>query len=92
MAEYKEVFDFAAKVGCLEGYLYDRHNLEPSYFPNWVGNIERLYKALPQEAKADFRPQFQEVLKKICDHCNKLLGADDQITKRMTQMLAELEG
>ena len=90
MSAYRELFDFAAKVGCLEGYLYDRHNLEPGYFPNWVGNIERLYKALPPAVKADFNPQYQEVMKKICDHCNKLLGADDLITKQVTKMLAEI--
>lgn len=92
MGLYRDLFDFAAKVGCLEGYLYERHNLEPAYLPNWVENIYNMHKALTEEARGDLKPQYQTVLKKICDYCNKLLGADDPVTKRVTTMLAELEG
>ena len=92
MAEYRDLFDFAAKAGCLEGYLYERHNLEPGYLSNWVDNIDRMYNALPEAAKAECKPQYLEVLKKICDYFNKLVGADDQVTKKVHQMLAEVEG
>lgn len=92
MAVYHDLFDFAAKVGCLEGYLYERHNLEPAYLPNWTDNIERMYRALPEEAKKDSKELYRTVLKKISSHCEKLLGANDPVTKKVSALLAELEG
>lgn len=92
MAVYRELFDFAAKIGCLEGYLYERHNLEPAYLPNWTDNIERTHRALPEDAKKDIREPYLTVLKKVSDHCEKLLGANDPMTKKVAGMLAELEG
>jgi hypothetical protein len=37
MAEYEELFKFAAKAGALEGYLYKREKVES--LDNWVSNI-----------------------------------------------------
>ena len=36
--EYEELFKFAAKVGALEGYLYEREKVEPLY--------DKLYECL----------------------------------------------
>lgn len=51
MALYRDLFNFAAKVGCLEGYLHERKEPDISTMPNWVANIARMYKDLPEEVK-----------------------------------------
>src|SRR3989304_9172343 len=39
MGIYRDVFDLAAKVWCLEGYLYEQPEAAPQYLPNWLANI-----------------------------------------------------
>lgn len=89
MGVYREVFELAAKLGSLEGYVYERPDADPSYFPNWLGNIQRLYASLPQEARADFREQYQEVLTKVAGHLEKLAGPESGHLLRVREMLAE---
>ena len=60
MGEYRELFEFAAKAGALEGYLYERANLEP--LDNWVSNIEKMYANLSVRMKADIRNEVGAVL------------------------------
>ena len=39
MGIYKEVYDFAAKAGALEGYVYPKDKVELDYIPQWVDNL-----------------------------------------------------
>lgn len=92
MGTYREIFELAAKLGSLEGYLYERPDAAPSYFPNWLGNIQRMYAALPPEAQADFREQYREVLGKVAGHLEKLAGPEDSNLLQVRRMLAEAGG
>lgn len=89
MGIHKEVFELAAKLGSLEGYLYERPDAAPSYLPNWLGNIQRMYVSLPQGARADFQEQYGEVLGKVAEHLEKLAGPEDSNLLQVRRMLAE---
>jgi hypothetical protein len=43
MEIYKEVYDFAAKAGSLEGYVYPRERVDVSYLPRWSDNLVEQY-------------------------------------------------
>ncbi|MDP2727647.1 MAG: hypothetical protein Q8P59_08895 [Dehalococcoidia bacterium] len=92
MGIHRDVFELAAKLGCLEGYLYERPDAAPRYFPNWLGNIERMYGALPQEARADFHAKYHEVLTKVTEHLEKLSGPEDSNYLWAKRILAEAKG
>ena len=92
MGIYRDVFDLAAKVGCLEGYLYEQPQAAPQYLPNWLANIHRMYSSLPEEARADFLQRYVEVLDKAAGHMEKLLGANDSNVFHVKEMLAEARG
>ncbi len=53
MPLHRDIFNFSAKVSCLEGYLYEREEADTSTLPNWVGNMEKMYRNLPEEVKRD---------------------------------------
>ena len=55
----RDLFNFSAKVGCLEGYLYERKDADVSTLPNWVGNIEKMYRNLPIKVKRDFLEDYK---------------------------------
>ena len=43
---YKSVFDLAARIGSLEGYLYVGKDVEAEYLPRWLENINRGFNDL----------------------------------------------
>ena len=51
----REVYDFAAKAGALEGYVYRKNKLDINYLPRWVDNLVSHYHRLPSEVKEDFQ-------------------------------------
>lgn len=86
MAEYNEIFKFAAKAGALEGYLYEREKLEP--LDNWVANIDVMYRSLPDSAKDDIKGEFSIVLRRILTYEAKVLG--EEIKTKLNNLLLAL--
>ena len=86
MRDYEELFTFAAKAGALEGYLYEREEVEP--LDDWVSNIEKMYAGLPDNIKAEIRGEFGSVLTRISKYGNKVLG--NEIKKRLDSLFLRL--
>ena len=61
--------------------------VDVSYIPNWVENIERMHRALPEEVKRDFQEEYLKVMRNIRDYCRKLLGPQDPTVKRVEGMI-----
>lgn len=91
MGLYKDLFNFAAKVGCLEGYLHERSDADISTMPNWVGNIERMYSLLPAQAKDEIREDYAMVLRKALNSYEKIPEKDEEIVKQLLRMVDELD-
>lgn len=89
MGIYREVFDLAAKVGSLEGYLYLFPEDAPRYFPNWLANIQRMHSGLPKEVRDDCRASFLETFGTAVEHMEKLPNAGDENLRLAKQILAE---
>jgi len=87
VAVYNEIFKFAAKAGALEGYLYEREKLDP--LDNWVTNIDRMYRDLPDSVKQDIKEEFGSVLKRALTNGAKVL--DNEIKEKLNNLLGELE-
>ena len=86
----RDLFNFSAKVGCLEGYLYERKDADTSTLPNWVGNIENMYQNLPAEVKRDFLKDYKDILEKILQSSGKILGKEDRVLTKLESMIADI--
>ena len=86
MAEYNEIFKFAAKAGALEGYLYEREKLEP--LDNWVTNIDMMYRSLPDSVKDDTKEELGAVLTRTLAYGAKVL--DEEIKTKLNNLLQAL--
>lgn len=86
----RDLFNFSAKVGCLEGYLHARKDADISTLPNWVGNIEKMYRDLPEEVKKDFLEDYKNILEKIFHASGKLLKKEDGVLAKLKSMIADL--
>jgi len=89
MALYKDLFNFAAKVGCLEGFLFDRKEGNFSTLPNWIGNIQSMYKGLPEEVKKDFGEEYRYLLEKILMSAGQILDKEDVLLTKLRKMATE---
>jgi hypothetical protein len=88
MGEYEELFKFAAKVGSLEGYLYQRDEIES--LDNWMDNINTMYQNLPDDIKGDLRKAYTDVLNRIL--VNGKIILPENLRSRLQSMLLEIEG
>lgn len=87
MGQFAEFFKFAAKAGALEGYLYERERVEP--LANWIENIEKMYRSLPDDVREDVKKEFAEVLRKVIKYADKTLDPDLQT--KLRNLLSELQ-
>lgn len=88
MGEYAELFKFAAKAGSLEGYLFERQQLEP--LEDWVANIRKMYADLPDNVKRGIKPELAVVLKRTLGYGEKSL--DGQIRTKLADLLSSIQG
>ena len=89
---YRLVFDLAARVGSLEGYLYVGKAVEAQYLPGWLENIDREFSELTPEVRKEISKDYLEVLRKIAAYLERLYGETDQNARRARAMVAVLKG
>ena len=86
----KNLFNFSAKVGCLEGYLYERKDADISTLPNWLGNIEKMYRDLPAKVKRGFLEDYKNILQKILRSSKKILKKEDGGLTKLKSMITDI--
>lgn len=86
----RDLFNFSAKVGCLEGYLHERKDADISTLPNWVGNIEKMYRNLPAKVRRDFLEDYKNILEKIFQSLEKISKKEDGVLTKLKSMIADI--
>ncbi|MFC1870419.1 hypothetical protein ACFLYE_04040 [Chloroflexota bacterium] len=84
-AEYQELFLFAAKAGSLEGYLFQRGEVEP--LTGWIDNMVEMYRGLSPAVKREANPACAPVLRRILEYGEKTL--EPGLRKKVEQILQE---
>lgn len=90
MGIYRELYDFAAKAGALEGYVYHREKVEPRYLPLWVEHLVEQYHQLPHEVREDFQSLCDGTLGRAIRSLIPLLGEDHEVIKKLKTIVREL--
>ncbi len=83
MGVYRTLYDFAAKAGSLEGYVYHKDKIDPKYLPRWVEHIVTLYGEVPQEAKKEFQDLCDETVGRTILSLLPSLGKDHEIIRKL---------
>jgi hypothetical protein len=89
MSVSKALFDLGARVGSLEGYVYEGKTVAVHYLPGWVRNIEKEFLDLPSEAKSEILSGYREILSKIDTSLRALLPEDDPTLALLQKMISE---
>jgi hypothetical protein len=73
---YKEIYEFGASAGALEGYVYEKQVLDPGSLDDWVKNLVRHYHDLPVEVRQSFQPSLDRTIGRAVLSLIPLLGKD----------------
>ena len=84
------LFDLAARLGSLEGYLYAAEKVDKSYLPNWLQNVEHEFNSLSAEARNEIQSDYVELLKKVHALLRGLYGDEDTTTAKIAAMISAL--
>ena len=83
MGIYKDIYDFAAKAGSLEGWVYPKEKVNISYLPRWSDNVVKQYQDLPPEAREEIQSQCNETLGRAIQSIVPILGEDHEVIKKL---------
>lgn len=90
MGIYRELYDFAAKAGALEGYVYPKDKVDPAYLPLWVEHLVEQYHQLPLEVREDFQTLCEGTLGRAIRSLIPLLGEDHEVIKKLKTIVKNL--
>lgn len=83
MGIYQEVYEFAARAGALEGYVYPKERMDLITLPRWVDHLVSQYHGLPPEVREEFQVLCDGTLGRAIQSLLPLLGEDHEVIKKL---------
>ena len=78
MEIYREIFEFAASAGALEGYVFKKDHLAPGELDDWVWNLVKQYEGFPGEIRENFQGSLNRTMGRAVHSLSPILGSDHQ--------------
>ena len=82
------LFDLAARLGSLEGYLYAGEKVDKSYLPNWLRNVEAEFSRHSDDVRHETLSDYLELLTKVQVLLRGLYGDSDENTAKIAAMIS----
>lgn len=77
MDSTKEVYEFGASAGALEGYVFPREKeLEAGALDDWVRNLVKQYHQLPEETRRKIQSSLDRTMGRAVHSLSSVLGAE----------------
>ena len=73
---YREIFEFAASAGALEGYVFKKDHLAPGELDDWIGNLGKQYHGFPDETRKHFQRSLDRTIGRAVHSLILILGPD----------------
>jgi len=87
MEIYKRIYDFAAKAGALEGYVYPREKVDVSYLPKWSDHLVQQYWDLPADVREEFQNLCDQTVGRTIQSLLPILGPDHDVIKKLRPLV-----
>lgn len=82
----RDIYDFAAKAGSLEGYVYPKE-METSYLPVWIGHVAKGYQMLPEDVRQEFQDLINGTIGRAIQSLIPVLGEDHEVVKQLKSII-----
>ena len=86
MGVYSDIYEFAARAGAFEGYVYQRKGLTPDSLERWVDHLVEGYKTVPLEARKEFQGLCDGTIGRAIQSLIPAIGEDHGIIKKLKGM------
>ena len=86
---YRNISEFAASAGALEGFVYHKTDLDPEALPAWIDNLVDAYSLLPQDALKEIQPTIDQTIGRAIRSLIPLLGEDHVIVEKLKSMVKD---
>lgn len=84
----REIFEFAASAGALEGYVFEKAHMPPGILDDWVHNLVRQYEGFPDEIKAHFQGSLDRTVGRAVQSLIPVLGPEHPHVKSLKTLIA----
>jgi hypothetical protein len=86
MVVYSDIYEFAARAGAFEGYVYQRKGLTPDSLERWVDHLAEGYKAVIPEARSEFQNLCDGTIGRAIQSLIPLIGEKHEIIGKLKGM------
>jgi len=87
---YKQIYEFAASAGALEGYVYGKKTVSEQVLSKWCNNLVTAYNLIPPEARQQFQASCDGTLGRAIRSLLPLLGEDHASIRKLQSMITGL--
>jgi len=85
---YKQIYDFAASAGALEGYVYGKAALSEAVIAKWCDNLVTAYNRIPPEVREQFQPSCNGTVGRAIHSLTPLMGKDHETISTLRSLIA----
>lgn len=85
---YENIYEFAASAGALEGYVYQKKDLDMNALAKWVDNLVAAYSRIPTEAREEIQSSCDQTLGRAIKSLIPLLGEGHNIVGDLKSMIS----
>jgi hypothetical protein len=85
---YKQIYEFAASAGALEGYVYGKKTVSEQVLAKWCNNLVTAYNLIAPEARQQFQASCDGTLGRAIRSLLPLLGENHDIIGKLRSMIA----
>ena len=87
MHVYRQIYDFSASAGSLEGYVYQRRDLDMKALSVWVQNLCTAYSLLPPDVCDEIQSSLDQTLGRAFRSLCASLGEGQEIVGKLKGMI-----
>jgi hypothetical protein len=84
---FTQLYEFAASVGALEGFVYRRPDVEAGTIEKWVENLGKAYSLLPEEVLKEIEPALDGTLGRAVKSVTQALGEEHVLVQKLKSMV-----
>jgi len=88
MGVYSDIYEFAARAGAFEGYVYQKEKLEPGSLDRWVDHLITQYKVLPPDVRQEFQSLCDGTIGRAIRSLIPLVGETHELIGKLKTMTA----
>jgi hypothetical protein len=83
MGVYSDIYEFAARAGAFEGYVYQRKGLTPGSLDRWVEHLVAQRNVIPPEVRQEFQDLCDGTIGRAIESLVPMLGENHEVIMKL---------